>query len=77
MLVTHIYVWHIVIQNNSKQLKLMVNNELIKVDEWMHLNKLSMNYAKSMFFLTGKLFNKVEEEKGISKFTLIMLCYIG
>jgi len=48
---------------NLKQLKLMVNNELIKVDEWMHLNKVSINYAKSMYFLTGKLFNKAEEEK--------------
>jgi len=41
----------------------MVNNELIKVDEWMRLNKLSIIYAKSMFFITGKLFNKAEEEK--------------
>jgi len=46
-----------------KQFKLMVNNELIKVDEWMRLNKLSINYAKSMYFLTGKSFNKAEEEK--------------
>jgi len=46
-----------------KELKLMVNNELIKVDEWMHLNKLSINYAKSMYFLMGKSFNKAEEEK--------------
>jgi len=36
----------------------MVNNELIKADEWMRLNKSSINYAKSMYFLTGKLFNK-------------------
>ena len=41
----------------------MVNNELIKVDEWMRSNKLSINYAKSMYFLTGKSFNKAEEEK--------------
>jgi len=25
--------------NDLKQLKLMINNELIKVDEWMHLKK--------------------------------------
>jgi len=49
--------------SDLKQLKLNVNNEVIKVDEWMHLNKLSINYAKSMYFLTGKLFNKTEEEK--------------
>jgi len=29
----------------------------------MRLNKLSINYAKSMFFLTRKLFNKAEEGK--------------
>jgi len=41
----------------------MINNELIKVDGWTLLNKLSINYAKSMYFLTEKLFNKAEEEK--------------
>ena len=44
MLMTHIYVWH----GDLKELKLMVSNELIKVDEWTRLNKLSINYAKSM-----------------------------
>jgi len=34
----------------------MVNNELTKVDEWMCLDKLSINYAKSVYFLTGKSF---------------------
>jgi len=29
----------------------------------MCLNILSINYAKSMYFLTGKLFNKAGEEK--------------
>jgi len=55
--------------SDLKQLKLMVNNELIKVDEWMRLNKLFINYAKYMYFLTGKLFNKAEEKNGISKVT--------
>ena len=32
----------------------MVNNELLKVHDWMSLNKLSINYAKSMYLLTGK-----------------------
>ena len=48
--------------SDIKELKLMVNNEVMKVDEWMHL-KLSINYAKSMYFLTGESFNKAEEEK--------------
>jgi len=41
----------------------MVNNELIKIDDWIRLNKLSINYAKSIYFLTGKSFDKAEEEK--------------
>jgi len=49
--------------SDLKQLKLMVNNELINVDEWMGLNKLFINNAKSLYFLMGKLFNKAEEEK--------------
>ena len=56
---TNLYLAH----SDIKEFKLMVNNELIKVDEWMRLNKLSINYAKSMYFLTGKSCNKAEEEK--------------
>jgi len=35
-------------------LQSMVNNELLKVHEWMSLNKLSINYAKWMYLQTGK-----------------------
>jgi len=31
-----------------------VNNELLKVHDWMSLTKLSINYAKSKYLLTGK-----------------------
>jgi len=67
----------------------LVNNELIKLDEWMWLNKLStldewmclnklsILYTKSMYFLLGNSINKAEEEKKCSKLSLIMLCYIG
>jgi len=48
---------------------------LIKADDWMRLKKLSINYTKSMYFLTRK--SIAEEEKRISKYTLIMLCCIG
>ena len=41
--------------SDIKELKLTVNNELIKVDEWMRFNKLSINYAKSMLFSNGKI----------------------
>jgi len=36
--------------SDLKQLKLMLNIELIKVDEWMLLNQLFINYAKSCIF---------------------------
>ena len=45
--------------SDLKQLELMVN----EADEWMRLNKLPMNHAKSMYFLTVKSLNKAEEEK--------------
>jgi len=48
---THLCLAH----TDFKPLELMVNDELIKVDEWMHLNKLSLNYLKSMVFFTGKI----------------------
>jgi len=35
-------------------LQSMVNNELLKVHDWISLNKLSINYAKLMYLLTGK-----------------------
>jgi len=49
--------------SDLKQLELMLNNESIKVDEWICLNKLSTNYAKSIYLLPGNSFNKAEEEK--------------
>ena len=33
----------------------MVNVELIKVDNWLHSNELSLNYSKSTFMLTKSL----------------------
>jgi len=36
--------------SDLKQLKLMVSNELIKVEERMRLNKVSINYAKLCIF---------------------------
>ena len=32
----------------------VVNHEFLKVDDWMSLNKLSRNYAKSTYLSTGK-----------------------
>jgi len=33
-------------------LKYLVNSELAKADKWMHLNRLSINYSKSVYMLT-------------------------
>jgi len=42
------------VENDLKQLGHLVNNELMKVDEWMRPNKLSVNCSKSMCFLREK-----------------------
>ena len=41
---------------NLDNLQYMVNVELIKVDNWLRSNKLSLNYSKSTFML--KIFEK-------------------
>jgi len=44
-------------------LQSVVNNELLKVHDWISLNKLSINYAKSMYLLTGmKIQSNLAEE---------------
>ena len=42
-------------QCSSWDLQHMVNVELIKVDNWLRSNKLSLNYSKSTFMLTKSL----------------------
>jgi len=42
---------------NLDNLQHMVNVELIKVDNWLRSNKLSLNYSKSTFMLTKSLKN--------------------
>ena len=39
--------------SDLKQLKLMVNNELIKVDEWMHFNKLIVYKLCEIYILSN------------------------
>ena len=38
---------------NLETLQCMVNDEIIKIDNWMHLNKLTLNYSKSVYMITG------------------------
>ena len=42
---------------NLDNLQHMVNVEVIKVDNWFHSNKLSLNYSKSTIF-AYKIFKK-------------------
>ena len=43
---------------NIKSLNVKVDSELIKVEQWLHANKLSLNYSKTKYFLI-KPFAKV------------------
>jgi len=35
-----------------------VNNELTKIEYWMRINKLSINYIKTKFMIIGKKYKK-------------------
>ena len=39
---------------NLKTLQIVVNTELQKIDNWLHRNKLSLNYNKTNFLLINK-----------------------
>jgi len=65
------------VENDLEHLEHLVNNELMKVDEWMRLNKSCVNCLKSMCFLREKSIKKAEAKNIISTFTKVMLCYIG
>jgi len=43
-------------------LQLAVNSELLKVDRWMSLNKLSINNSKSSYMLTSKSLSNTDNE---------------
>ena len=45
----------VISHKNLDNLQHMVNVELIKVDNWLRSNKLSLNYSKSTFILTKSL----------------------
>ena len=47
---TNLHISH----NNIKNLQSVVTNEIKKIDSWMKLNKLTINYQKSCYMLVGK-----------------------
>ena len=44
-----------------------VNKELMKIDDWMRLNKLSLNYSKTNYML---ITNKTVSDPNICKITV-------
>ena len=47
---TNLHISH----NNIKILQSVVTNEIKKIDTWIKLNKLTINYKKSCYMLVGK-----------------------
>ena len=45
-------------RNNSKPVETSINAELLKINEWLQINKLSLNIAKSKFMI----FQKIDKE---------------
>ena len=49
--------------NNKKNLQSIVTNEIKKIDTWMKLNNLAINYKKSLYMLIGKKRTKLTNFK--------------
>ena len=56
---TNLHISH----NNIKNLQSVVTNEIKKIDSWMKLNKLTINYKKSCYMLVGKKRTKLTNFK--------------
>ena len=46
--------------NNSNSVENSINYELLKVNEWLQINKLSLNIAKSKFMILQKIDKEME-----------------
>jgi len=57
---------------NLNNLQLAVNSGLLKVDRWMHLNKLSINNSKSSYMLTSKTLRNTDNENIPSSFQICL-----
>ena len=56
---TNLHISH----NNIKILQSVVTNEIKKIDTWMKLNKLTINYKKSCYMLVGKKRTKMTNSR--------------
>jgi len=47
--------------SNSTELQSIVNTELEKVNEWLHFNKLSLNYLKTSYMIASRKNNQLTD----------------
>ena len=47
--------------SNSTELQSIVNTELEKVNEWLHFNKLSLNYSKTSYMIVSHNSNQLTD----------------
>jgi len=47
--------------SNSTELQSIVNTELEKVNEWLHFNKLSLNYSKTSYMIASRKNNQLTD----------------
>jgi len=47
--------------SNSTELQSIVNTELGKVNEWLHFNKLSLNYSKTSYMIVSRKNNQLTD----------------
>ena len=48
-------------ESNSTELQSIVNRELEKVNEWLHFNKLSLNYSKTSYMIVSRKNNQLTD----------------
>ena len=47
-------------RNNSNPLETSINAELLKINDWLQINTLSLNIAKSKFMIFLKIYKEIE-----------------
>ncbi len=47
-------------RNNSNSVETSINAELLKINDWLQINKLSLNIAKSKFMIFQKIDKEME-----------------
>ena len=47
-------------RNNSNPVETSINAELLKINDWLQINKLSLNIAKSKFMIFRKIYKEME-----------------